>query len=65
MQSYRETDAGSTKMADHHFVLEDTVKDVTINETLKKMYHSDFSETKLEDDELDLSQEDKKFLKTM
>ena len=59
------TDAGSTKIADHHFVLEDSVKDVTINETLKKMYHTDFSESKLEDDKSDLSQEDKKFLKMM
>ena len=29
------------------------------------MYHTDFSETNLEDDNLDLSQEDKKFLKIM
>eukprot|EP00112_Aurelia_sp_Birch-Aquarium-sp1_P006390 Seg1706.9 transcript_id=Seg1706.9/GoldUCD/mRNA.D3Y31 product="hypothetical protein" protein_id=Seg1706.9/GoldUCD/D3Y31 len=59
------TDAGSAKIADHHFVVEDTVKDVTTNELLRKMYHTDFSETKLDDGKLDLSQEHKKFLKMM
>eukprot|EP00112_Aurelia_sp_Birch-Aquarium-sp1_P003949 Seg1448.3 transcript_id=Seg1448.3/GoldUCD/mRNA.D3Y31 product="hypothetical protein" protein_id=Seg1448.3/GoldUCD/D3Y31 len=59
------TDAGSAKIADHHCVVEDTVKDVTTNEMLKKMYHTDFSETKLDDGKLDFPQEDKKFLKMM
>eukprot|EP00794_Sanderia_malayensis_P004020 gene4020-4569_t len=59
------SDAGSTKIAEHHFVVEDAVKDVTINEILTKMYHTDFSEAKLNDENLNFSQEDKKFLELM
>ena len=49
------TEADSTKIAKHQFVVEDTVKDVPINEMLLKMYNTDFSETKLDNAKSDFS----------
>ena len=64
-------DAVSSKVADHQFVVEESVKDISLEEMFQKMHQNDFVEKEvinfngLLEDMVEISKDDKAFLKTV
>ena len=64
-------DAVSSKIADHQFVVEESIKDISLEEMFQKMYQNDFVEKEvinvngLLENMGEISNDDKAFLKTV
>ena len=61
----------SSKIADHQFVVEESVKDISLGEIFQKMHQNDFNEKEvinvndLLENIVEFSKDDKEFLKTV